>query len=745
MRGKRLSSFIIALSVLVPVAQATVSSPDHIIYGNATLFGQPVSDGTVIEARFVDTGDLLTRYSIGRDPDLGGQFALRIPMDSVDPRVEGTGRPGDPIRLFIGPDLAGETTVGGRGRAVRLDLDPQNLGTGPSVFIDDAQRVEGDAGTSQLNFAISMNTTSDDTVEIDWSTADDTAVGGSACTAGVDYIAAAQTLSISPGDLNGTVTVLVCGESAIEADEQFNVVFDQVRFGVIGDGLAIGSILDDDDIPDIHVDDVFVFEPASGTQDARFRVSLSRSSPDTVSVSYNTVGNDAVAGQDFTAASGVLSIAPGIVEEFIDVDILADGSAEPNESFMLELSNPVAGNLLDTSVLGLIVDPRYDPAVAHEDDVTGPDSVADLLDPTAVVVAPGGEHVYVTSESLDALLLFERSPFDSTLQFVTTYDNSTAGFSGAPFGGLSNLAISPDGNHLYAAAPDDNALAVLARNPTTGTLSLVESQVDGAAPVQGLAGVGDVAVSPDGAHVYAVGSTSDSVAAFARDPGTGALTFIEAELDGSNGVTGLTRPAAVIVDRDGDKVYVAARLGDAVLVFDRNAGGELVFAEVHQDGLLGVEGLDGAVDLVQSFDRQHVYVVAETDNTVVRFRRQPDGALVWEQQLTQSDPDVEGLGGARSIALTADDSTAVVAGFADDSISVFRRASDPAEPDYGDFSVLQTVFDEQGGIFNMAGPADVRFTPDGEHFYVVANLDNAIVLFRVIDPGVLLTDGFEDP
>ncbi len=48
----------------------------------------------------------------------------------------------------------------------------------------------------------------------------------------------------------------------------------------------------------------------------------------------------------------------------------------------------------------------------------------------------------------------------------------------------------------------------------TGELTLVEAQFDRDPPNEGLAGVSSVAVAPDGSHLYATGSRSDSVAAF---------------------------------------------------------------------------------------------------------------------------------------------------------------------------------------------------------------------------------------
>jgi hypothetical protein len=130
-------------------------------------------------------------------------------MDTVDPRRDGYARPGDPVRIFVGPQLAAETSVGADGIAVRLDLDPQNMGTGPSVLVANASAFEGLSQPSLLNFPISMNTTSTDPVEVEWSTTDGSATGvsatgGMACGPNADYVIDEGTETVAPGSLNAT-------------------------------------------------------------------------------------------------------------------------------------------------------------------------------------------------------------------------------------------------------------------------------------------------------------------------------------------------------------------------------------------------------------------------------------------------------------------------------------------------------------------------------------------------------------
>ena len=76
-----------------------------------------------------------------------------------------------------------------------------------------------------------------------------------------------------------------------------------------------------------------------------FAVTLSRAAAETVSVDYETADGTAVAGADYTAASGTLTFAPGETEKTVAVSILDDAIDEGKEKFYLRLSNPQGAHL----------------------------------------------------------------------------------------------------------------------------------------------------------------------------------------------------------------------------------------------------------------------------------------------------------------------------------------------------------------------------------------------------------------
>jgi 6-phosphogluconolactonase (cycloisomerase 2 family) len=759
------------LVCLLPLAaEARIEAPDHVIYGSVTIFGTPAAMGMEISARTLSGNELLASYRLGRFPRLGSQYALRIPMDVVNPRLAGRARPGDPIRIFVGSQLAAETVVGAEGVAVRLDLDPQNMGAGPSIRIDHVARFEGNEGTTPFEFPVFVQSTGSDwnsPATIEWHTVDvlEGAIGGSACVPGVDYISVSgATLDIQPQAVDpetqvGTITVLVCGDTEIEPDETFEV--HAQCFGcVLVNDTAIGTIIDDDNVPELRFVDIYVSKPQGASSIAEFEATLSRSSAYPASFSYQTADASAVAGIHYLATSGSITFAAGEIRKPIAVTLLPHAEVEPEREFRLQLSAPLGLSLQRDHVSAFIIDPRFEPVVTPDDSIVGgDDGVPGLVNPTAIVIAPEGRDVYVVSESGDRVMQFERDDFSGGLTLVTPYTASSIGLEGALLDAPRDLLLSPDGAHLYVAARSDSAVNVLARDAVSGALGLVQTRAQGqstaAGTITGLAGAMALAMSPDGRHLYAAGpgvsgidTAGSGVAVFLRDPVTGSLEFVHAILSGGS-LADFERPSAVVVSADGSSVYVSARGSNALHTFSRNQDegsadfGRLAAVGKHKQGTQLVDGLNGAFGLGLSADDRHLYLAGEASNSVVWFERDLGTGLLDFKQAWKKGPGFPGLGGPMAVMVSEDQGHVMVPGFADNTLSIFERMAD------GSLSLRQTLLDSQSGLQDMLGPMALADTVDGRFVYVVANVGNAIVRLRVTaapepDP-TIFSNGFEAP
>lgn len=88
----------------------------------------------------------------------------------------------------------------------------------------------------------------------------------------------------------------------------------------------------------------------------RFTVSLSVASAGNVSLSWATQDGTARAGEDYDAATGTLTFAPGETRKTIDVRLRGDAVLENNETFFVALSNPAGASIIDVEGAGLIED-----------------------------------------------------------------------------------------------------------------------------------------------------------------------------------------------------------------------------------------------------------------------------------------------------------------------------------------------------------------------------------------------------
>lgn len=240
--------------------------------------------------------------------------------------------------------------VAGCGTSGSEDPPPAG-GTTPDISIADANLVEGDSGTSDLEFSVTLSAAASSDVSADYSTADGTAV------AGQDYSSTSGTLTIAAGATTGTIVVPVIGDVDDETDETLTVSLSNPSANVsVQRALATGMISDDDPPPTLGIINATISEGNSGTSILSFQLSLSGSAASEVSVDYTTGDVTAVAGQDYTQVSGTKIIAAGDLTATIDVSITGDTDVEPDETFETILSNvSPSASLGDATALGTIL------------------------------------------------------------------------------------------------------------------------------------------------------------------------------------------------------------------------------------------------------------------------------------------------------------------------------------------------------------------------------------------------------
>jgi hypothetical protein len=181
--------------------------------------------------------------------------------------------------------------------------------------------------------------------------------------------AASDLLNVDPqlGPLqnNGGPThtmALLAGSPAIDAGDNTGApAYDQRGAGfprIFGDTIDIGAFEAQTRLlPTISITDVSLPEGNVGTTAASFTVRLSSASTETVTVDYSTAdGSATVSDGDYQNTSGTLTFAPGEIAKTITVLVTGDRFAEPNKTFVVNLSNPTNATISDGQGVGTIVD-----------------------------------------------------------------------------------------------------------------------------------------------------------------------------------------------------------------------------------------------------------------------------------------------------------------------------------------------------------------------------------------------------
>ncbi len=104
--------------------------------------------------------------------------------------------------------------------------------------------------------------------------------------------------------------------------------------------------------PGLSVADAEVEEAPNA--ELAFVVTLDRAVPDTVSVAWATSDVTAIAGADYTGASGTLTFAAGETGRTVSVAVLDDTHDEESETLTLTLSTPSGAYLADATATGTI-------------------------------------------------------------------------------------------------------------------------------------------------------------------------------------------------------------------------------------------------------------------------------------------------------------------------------------------------------------------------------------------------------
>ncbi len=260
----------------------------------------------------------------------------------------------------------------------------------------------GDESVSPISTTIAIPTESGKNISVDY------AISGTALGGGIDYSLSAGTASIAAGETDTTLSITIIDDEVYETGENIRIALrNPTNVTLSDDSVYTYTISNNDAAPTIQFA-LGTSGGSEGTTPATMQILLSEASAVDASVDYAVTGGTATGGGvDYTLASGTATIDSGQTTTSISAVIVDDLFDEPNETFIVTLTNPQQVTLgVNTTHTRTITDDDDAPTVAFSAlGSSGNESVADV-DMTVALSA---------ASQLTVTVDYTVTPIDTTL------------------------------------------------------------------------------------------------------------------------------------------------------------------------------------------------------------------------------------------------------------------------------------------------------------------------------------------
>jgi CSLREA domain-containing protein len=360
-----------------------------------------IGDGNAI-AEFVEVGDQNdisgTALKLGALANNGGATQTHLPLSGSPALNRGN--------TTLTTDQRGVARPQGSADDVGA-VEVTSATALPLVSINDITIIEGNSATGNAIFTVTLSKTSTSNVTVNYASANGTA------RAPGDFTAANGTLTFTAGQTSKTIIVPVIGDLLDEANEAFYVLLSSPSGATLSKGRGVGTITDNDAMPSITIDNVSIGEgnPAQGAPGQRvaaFRLHLSAPSGQSVRVTAATaVGtvNPATAGNDYVAlAPTVIAFNAGSNVAYARVYINGDLLNEADETFLVNLTNPLNATIADNQAIGTILNDDSAPAITINDaNITEGNAGTKTLTFTVSLSKASGQTITVNYATADGI------------------------------------------------------------------------------------------------------------------------------------------------------------------------------------------------------------------------------------------------------------------------------------------------------------------------------------------------------
>ncbi len=215
----------------------------------------------------------------------------------------------------------------------------------PTVHLESLVRVREDAGIARFEVILSYEVPEGQEIHVEFVVNDVSANNPS------DYrVQTLSPLQFASGEAVKFIEVKIVDDTFYEGDETFQIKLTDVAGGELGQSEGEGVIVDNEALVTVRIQDMEVTE---SEPEVIFPVVLSGKDSRPRTFAFTTGDGTATAGEDYEAATGTISFAPGDLRKNITVPIRDDLETEPTETFHVRLTG---ADLSDLEATGTILD-----------------------------------------------------------------------------------------------------------------------------------------------------------------------------------------------------------------------------------------------------------------------------------------------------------------------------------------------------------------------------------------------------
>ena len=326
----------------------------------------------------------------------------------------------------------------------------------------------------------------------------------------------------------------------------------------------------------------------------------------------------------------------------------------------------------------------------------------------------------------DAVSVFRR---DANNQGKLTFvEVEKGGIIWTGLNGCYDLALSPDGANLYATGYLDDTLVVFSVDRSDGELTLQEVHRSEYGGLFEFDGPRLVAVTPDGSQVWVSATHSHTLFLFDRHPGDGTLVLRRTLRNKTDGLSIMIHPTTIVFSEDGLNAYVGCENGGFVVLACTPDSKEWFVLEEHANRVRPDYNLWGVRYLVLSPDQSRLYVSARGDGAITVYCRDLLDGTVSRRARVLRWRGTQNFGNPHQIAISPDGAYGFLA-TGEDALHCFNLRGN-----LGEISHHSVVFGGESMLQGLAVPTQLCVSPDGLNVYCPSHDNGGIVTTFTRDP-----------